>query len=471
MARYFVHPITTIATIFITIAALCVLGFATAPAMAQSSANDCPNFTRVLSFGSRGNDVISLQQFLGAQGLLTNSSFTGYYGVFTQAAVKQWQTQKSIFSFGTAATKGFGVVGPRTRIAIMNSCGSTVQITCPIVDPVACTNGTLVALGMDANGCSMGYRCKQNQVSCPQIIPPQCTNGSLVSNGTDSNGCSLGYQCKTTPLSCPAVMPPQCTNGTLVSNGADANGCSLGNRCQPNQVTCLVVDPVQCTNGTLVSLGSDTNGCNKGYQCVAPTGSPSITVSSAQVSANNQLSVSWQGTNAPSGSTVSLSLIPIAGGQFATIAANKSTTGSVSWQIPDSFCSGDVCGIPLKSGQYLVRAWITSSGQSIATSDSAQFAIIVGNSSASVTINGGSAVHASESNPFIYGMSSAATSIRIVVTNQSGGIAYDSGLFAVSSGQWSARVNPPIPFSTYTIIAYSASGQVLASVPLYILGL
>jgi hypothetical protein len=445
----------------------------TVPARAQTSANVCPSLTRLISLGSRGNDVLSLQQFLGAQGLLSSASFTGYFGVFTQAAVKQWQTSKSIVSSGTAATTGFGVVGPRTKIAIVNSCGRTVQITCPIVDPPACTNGTLMALGTDQNGCNKGYQCKANTTTCPVVMPPQCVNGTLVSNGTDSNGCSLGYQCRTTQVSCPAVLPPQCTNGTLVSNGADAHGCSLGYQCQPNQVTCpIVVDPPACTNGTLMSLGTDSNGCNKGYQCVAPTGSPSIAVSLAQVSSGNQLSLSWQATNAPAGATVGLSLVPVAGGgQWMTIAANKSTTGSMSWQIPDTFCSADVCGISLTSGQYLVRASIISRGQSVATSDSPQFAITVVNTSSSVTINGGSAIHVAESNPFIYGMSSSAASIRVVVTDQSGSTAYDSGVFAVDAGQWNTRVNPPIPFGIYTVTAYSASGQVLATMPLYILGI
>lgn len=103
---------------------LFALGFVAVPALAQTSAN-CPTFTRTLSFGSRGSDVVSLQQFLGAQGLLSSDSFTGYFGPLTQAAIRQWQTQKSIVSSGTAASTGFGVVGPRTRAAILSSCGTT----------------------------------------------------------------------------------------------------------------------------------------------------------------------------------------------------------------------------------------------------------------------------------------------------------------------------------------------------------
>jgi len=68
-----------------------------------TSASSCPNLYRNLSFGSRGQDVVSLQNFLIEEGDLAAWNNTGYFGVLTQAAVRQWQSQHAIVSSGTAA--------------------------------------------------------------------------------------------------------------------------------------------------------------------------------------------------------------------------------------------------------------------------------------------------------------------------------------------------------------------------------
>jgi PKD repeat protein len=62
-----------------------------------------------------------LQQFLGV------SPATGYYGSITQSSVEGWQAANNIISYGTPATTGYGVVGPRTAAAIRLACsgGST----------------------------------------------------------------------------------------------------------------------------------------------------------------------------------------------------------------------------------------------------------------------------------------------------------------------------------------------------------
>ena len=87
------------------------------PQFAHASA--CPS----LSLGSTGASVTALQQ------LLYNSynnfpAPTGYFGTITQAAVRQWQSEHGIVSSGTPATTGWGVVGPRTAVA-MQLCGTS----------------------------------------------------------------------------------------------------------------------------------------------------------------------------------------------------------------------------------------------------------------------------------------------------------------------------------------------------------
>jgi plastocyanin len=78
----------------------------------------CPQIGRVLSLGTSGSDVSSLQQFLGV------TPATGYYGTITQSSVEQWQAANNIISYGTPATTGYGVVGPRTAAAIRLACST-----------------------------------------------------------------------------------------------------------------------------------------------------------------------------------------------------------------------------------------------------------------------------------------------------------------------------------------------------------
>lgn len=82
----------------------------------------CPNIARALGRGSRGTDVSSLQQFLIQQNLLANDSATGYFGLMTEAALQKWQLQSNIVVSGSAATTGWGFLGPRTRAAIVAAC-------------------------------------------------------------------------------------------------------------------------------------------------------------------------------------------------------------------------------------------------------------------------------------------------------------------------------------------------------------
>lgn len=78
----------------------------------------CVNIPRDLSYGSRGSDVLSLQQFLVSQNYPGTGSWmlTSYFGRATEAAVKQYQSLR-----GLPVT---GVADAATRAAIA-SCGYT----------------------------------------------------------------------------------------------------------------------------------------------------------------------------------------------------------------------------------------------------------------------------------------------------------------------------------------------------------
>ena len=74
--------------------------------------------TRTLSTPMRGADVKQLQQFLQSQGLLDQGNDTGYFGLKTYQAVKQFQCTQNIVCQGTSKLTGWGMVGPRTQARI-----------------------------------------------------------------------------------------------------------------------------------------------------------------------------------------------------------------------------------------------------------------------------------------------------------------------------------------------------------------
>lgn len=75
-------------------------------------------FTKPLSRGSRGTEVIALQEFLARlSDIYPNGQATGYYGALTEQAIKRFQVKYSVASSGVV---GYGLVGPKTR-AKLNS--------------------------------------------------------------------------------------------------------------------------------------------------------------------------------------------------------------------------------------------------------------------------------------------------------------------------------------------------------------
>jgi hypothetical protein len=85
-------------------------------------AAECPSFSRTLSRGSSGDDVLQLQQFLVSRTLLNSEYTTGYFGSLTEKAVQQFQCAENIICAGSPLETGWGVAGPRTRTAISLAC-------------------------------------------------------------------------------------------------------------------------------------------------------------------------------------------------------------------------------------------------------------------------------------------------------------------------------------------------------------
>ncbi len=103
-------------------AILSVLGMMTffVPLSSFAQSELCPSLTRTLIVGTRGEDVRQLQQFLISKGELPSGYATGYFGTFTEQGVGMWQeSNRIIFS---RSDPGYGIVGPKTRAAIIARC-------------------------------------------------------------------------------------------------------------------------------------------------------------------------------------------------------------------------------------------------------------------------------------------------------------------------------------------------------------
>ena len=82
-------------------------------------------------------EVSLLQRFLRAEGYLKPGP-SGFFGVYTEMAVKVFQAGSDIVSYGSPATTGYGAVGPKTRSKIKAaSCLSVAPIaSSPTINPV-----------------------------------------------------------------------------------------------------------------------------------------------------------------------------------------------------------------------------------------------------------------------------------------------------------------------------------------------
>src|SRR3990167_3353247 len=116
-------------------------------------------FNTNLTVGSRGTDVVFLQQFLVAKGFLQmppNVAY-GYFGPLTRVAVARWQTANGI-------TPAVGYFGPISRAAIVTETNTPSNLS-PSTEI-----DTPAALGMRAN-----------QVMLFRAFPFEVRSGDVIS--------------------------------------------------------------------------------------------------------------------------------------------------------------------------------------------------------------------------------------------------------------------------------------------------
>ena len=198
-------------------------------AFAQTS---CPQFSTNLSRGSRGSDVVHLQQYLISQHLLSSDSATGYFGPLTEAAVQHWQSAHGIVSSGTPVSTGYGAVGPRTRNAMAN-CADAVS--------TSASNSSVSTASL------IQSLLAQLQVLQARIAALKAQQSTAPDQTAEVSGTLFPAAVTGTSVSCTF-------NGQSVANGASATAYqdpagAYGSQCVSEQRT--------CANGTL--SGSYTN--------------------------------------------------------------------------------------------------------------------------------------------------------------------------------------------------------------------
>ena len=131
-----------------------------------TNAGSCPNLTRNLAFGMRGNDVLQLQQFFVTQGLLALDSATGFFGVLTERAVKQFQCTYMNICSGSPGSTGYGAVRSQTRAAIAQICNnsSTTQASALHEDMATSASGSASTQNDNGSGTINGSRAKDVRV-------------------------------------------------------------------------------------------------------------------------------------------------------------------------------------------------------------------------------------------------------------------------------------------------------------------
>ena len=76
-------------------------------------------FSKDLQFGTEGDDVRALQTILQGLGFFPiEQETTQFYGRITEQAVKEYQKQNNIISWGNPVLTGFGRAGPKTRASL-----------------------------------------------------------------------------------------------------------------------------------------------------------------------------------------------------------------------------------------------------------------------------------------------------------------------------------------------------------------
>lgn len=116
-------------------------------------------FTKTLGKGEDNDEVRRLQELLKQfPDMYPEGLVTGYYGSFTEDAIKRFQMKYGIVDSGSAETTGFGLVGPKTReklnelagIGIVTPPAAILKVTVCHVPPEGSNNKQTLEVSQSA---------------------------------------------------------------------------------------------------------------------------------------------------------------------------------------------------------------------------------------------------------------------------------------------------------------------------------
>lgn len=134
-----------------------------------------------LDFGAKGSNVTNLQAFFADNSsIYPEGLVTGYFGSLTRQAVMRFQETYGIVSSGTAASTGYGRVGP-TTLAKINSIMATGWTTADISGPAFFN----VTKSLSSNSATISFN--TNESATARVVynttPLMFNEGDINSNG------------------------------------------------------------------------------------------------------------------------------------------------------------------------------------------------------------------------------------------------------------------------------------------------
>lgn len=213
---------------------LLILSGAAMPRLAAAA--NCLTITRTLEVGSRGDDVLQLQEFLYTNNNLSSKEYlTGYFGLVTERAVRSWQIDHKIVTKEDGPEEGAGIVGPRTRAALLKACDTTAGSGAWATNGPP--SGSSSSAGQTASGNGSGSASASATTTFAHSLAGKCQptprpasacSGQWVGK-LGSNGCLGSWSCISLPTSSASAsstasgsLPLQAVTSTTVSqtNGA-----------------------------------------------------------------------------------------------------------------------------------------------------------------------------------------------------------------------------------------------------------
>ena len=117
-------------------------------------------FTQSMDIGSQSSQVAALQTFLSTRTAhYPEGLVTGYYGPLTSAAIMRFQCAQEIVCSGSAATTGYGRVGPITlnQLNLVASGNIGVDVSAPYISGIVTVlSSTTATISFGTNELSTG---------------------------------------------------------------------------------------------------------------------------------------------------------------------------------------------------------------------------------------------------------------------------------------------------------------------------